>query len=256
VLVSKELVCKVGDFGLSVDLSDEEDGIYCGSATSRIPIRWCAIEAVIFRKFSLASDVWSYGILLWEIFTYAEMPYQAWTNQKVVEELQKGFRLAKPDNCPDAVYECMLKCWDREETGRPSFLQIHEILVSAWERSTGIVADRRKTSIQGGIVQASGMSEYTLAGSFSPLKEEDSSDDEDDPSAKGKGPNGMNLYDNHDFLENKAVSAAKDGNPYEEQRGLEDVDDSNELGWDPKNSVTMNSTRKKGSYLDVDELAD
>ena len=76
VLLDKTMTCRVGDFGLSVDLAekDEDDsGFYAGSEGGKIPVRWTAIEAICFRQFSSASDVWSFGVLLWEIWSYAEV---------------------------------------------------------------------------------------------------------------------------------------------------------------------------------------
>ena len=129
VLLDKTMTCRVGDFGLSVDLASTEDddkGVYAGSEGAKIPIRWTAIEAILFRQFSTASDVWSYGVLLWEIWSYAEMPYKGWNNKKVTEEVSNGFRMPKPSGCPDEIYRIMIECWNKnvkvshEKKGTPS----------------------------------------------------------------------------------------------------------------------------------------
>ena len=115
ILLDKTMTCRVGDFGLSVDLSDSGDdaGLYSGQEGAKVPIRWTAIEAVCFRQFSTASDVWSYGVLLWEIWSYAELPYKGWNNKKVTEEVGNGFRLPKPAKCPDEVFRVMIDCWNK-----------------------------------------------------------------------------------------------------------------------------------------------
>ena len=116
VLLDKTMTCRVGDFGLSVDLAEkdeDESGFYAGSEGGKIPVRWTAIEAICFRQFSSASDVWSFGILLWEIWSYAEMPYKGWNNKKVTEQVSAGYRLPKPANCPDEIYRIMLDTWNK-----------------------------------------------------------------------------------------------------------------------------------------------
>ena len=83
VLVNKDFVCKVADFGLSQE-TDEDNS---GDKDEKIPIRWTAIEAVLHHKFSPASDVWSFGILLWEMWSYGAMPYKGWTNDVVMSHV-------------------------------------------------------------------------------------------------------------------------------------------------------------------------
>ena len=115
VLLDNRMNCRVGDFGLSVDLAngDDEEGMYSGQEDAKIPVRWASIEAFCFHQFSTASDVWAFGILLWEIWSYAEMPYKGWANKKVTEQVSGGYRLAKPGNCPDDVYKIMIDCWNK-----------------------------------------------------------------------------------------------------------------------------------------------
>jgi len=136
VLLDKTMTCRVGDFGLSVDLAaeDKEDtGVYSGTEGAKIPVRWTAIEAVCFRQFSTASDVWSFGILLWEIWSYAEMPYKGWNNKKVTEQVGNGYRLLKPANCPDEVYKVMIECWNKNVKRRITFPKINEALIEIWK---------------------------------------------------------------------------------------------------------------------------
>lgn len=90
----------------------------------KIPVRWTAPEAIAFRKFTSASDVWSYGVVLWEVMSYGERPYWNWSNQDVIKSIEKGYRLPAPMDCPEALYQLMLDCWQKQRTHRPTFASI------------------------------------------------------------------------------------------------------------------------------------
>uniref|UniRef100_A0A3B5AFY9 receptor protein-tyrosine kinase n=1 Tax=Stegastes partitus TaxID=144197 RepID=A0A3B5AFY9_9TELE len=105
VLVNSNLVCKVSDFGLS----------------SKIPVRWTAPEAFQHRKFSSASDVWSFGILMWEVMSYGERPYWDMSNQEVMKAVADQYRLPAPHNCPAALHSLMLQCWQADRGDRLGF---------------------------------------------------------------------------------------------------------------------------------------
>lgn len=90
----------------------------------KIPVRWTAPEAIAFRKFTSASDVWSYGVVLWEVMSYGERPYWNWSNQDVIKSIEKGYRLPAPMDCPEALYQLMLDCWQKQRTHRPTFSSI------------------------------------------------------------------------------------------------------------------------------------
>ena len=95
VLVNSQLVCKIADFGLSREISAEGNALDGGAYTTRggkIPVRWTAPEAIAFRKFTSASDVWSFGIVMWEVMSYGERPYWTWSNQDVIKAIEKGYR--------------------------------------------------------------------------------------------------------------------------------------------------------------------
>jgi len=125
VLVNAALVCKIADFGLSREIESANEGAYTTKSQScRIPVRWTAPEAIAFRKFTSASDVWSYGICIWEILTHGERPYWSWSNQDVIKGIEKGYRLPAPMNCPQALYQLMLDCWQKDRAMRPTFSQI------------------------------------------------------------------------------------------------------------------------------------
>ncbi|XP_040279195.1 ephrin type-A receptor 2 [Bufo bufo] len=127
ILVNSQLVCKVSDFGLSRVLEDDPEATYTTSG-GKIPIRWTAPEAISYRKFTSASDVWSYGIVMWEVMSYGERPYWEMSNQEVMKAINEGFRLPAPMDCPSAIYQLMMQCWQQERNRRPKFPDIVSIL--------------------------------------------------------------------------------------------------------------------------------
>uniref|UniRef100_A0A4W4E7I8 Ephrin type-B receptor 3 n=1 Tax=Electrophorus electricus TaxID=8005 RepID=A0A4W4E7I8_ELEEL len=125
ILVNSNLVCKVSDFGLSRFLEDDpSDPTYTSSLGGKIPIRWTAPEAIAYRKFTSASDVWSYGIVMWEVMSYGERPYWDMSNQDVINAVEQDYRLPPPMDCPTALHQLMLDCWVKERNLRPKFSQI------------------------------------------------------------------------------------------------------------------------------------
>ncbi|KAM4702700.1 LOW QUALITY PROTEIN: ephrin type-A receptor 2 [Rhinophrynus dorsalis] len=127
ILVNSQLVCKVSDFGLSRVLEDDPEATYTTSG-GKIPIRWTAPEAISYRKFTSASDVWSYGIVMWEVMSYGERPYWEMSNQEVMKAINEGFRLPAPMDCPSAIYQLMMQCWQQDRNRRPKFPDIVSIL--------------------------------------------------------------------------------------------------------------------------------
>uniref|UniRef100_A0A672MIV9 Ephrin type-B receptor 3 n=1 Tax=Sinocyclocheilus grahami TaxID=75366 RepID=A0A672MIV9_SINGR len=125
ILVNSNLVCKVSDFGLSRFLEDDPtDPTYTSTLGGKIPIRWTAPEAIAYRKFTSASDVWSYGIVMWEVMSYGERPYWDMSNQDVINAVEQDYRLPPPMDCPTALHQLMLDCWVKERNLRPKFSQI------------------------------------------------------------------------------------------------------------------------------------
>ncbi|XP_067325767.1 ephrin type-B receptor 4 [Anolis sagrei] len=125
ILVNSNLVCKVSDFGLSRFLEENSsDPTYTSSLGGKIPIRWTAPEAIAFRKFTSASDVWSYGIVMWEVMSFGERPYWDMSNQDVINAIEQDYRLPPPTDCPTSLHQLMLDCWQKDRNARPRFAQI------------------------------------------------------------------------------------------------------------------------------------
>ncbi|XP_069506480.1 ephrin type-B receptor 5-like isoform X2 [Ambystoma mexicanum] len=125
ILVNSNLVCKVSGFGLSHFIEDEASNLtYAGTLGGKMTIRWTAPEAVQYQKFASSSDVWSYGIVMWEVISYGERPYWDMTNQEVVDVLEQDYRLPPPPECPTALHLLMLDCWLKDRVQRPKFEQI------------------------------------------------------------------------------------------------------------------------------------
>ncbi|XP_028295025.1 ephrin type-A receptor 7 isoform X2 [Gouania willdenowi] len=127
ILVNSNLVCKVSDFGLSRVIDDDPEAVYTTTG-GKIPVRWTAPEAIQFRKFTSASDVWSYGIVMWEVMSYGERPYWDMSNQDVIKAIEEGYRLPAPMDCPPGLHQLMLDCWQKDRAERPKFDQIVGIL--------------------------------------------------------------------------------------------------------------------------------
>uniref|UniRef100_A0AAV2LTE0 Ephrin type-A receptor 6 n=1 Tax=Knipowitschia caucasica TaxID=637954 RepID=A0AAV2LTE0_KNICA len=127
ILVDKNLVCKVSDFGMSRVLEDDSEAAYTATG-GKIPIRWTAPEAIAYGKFSSASDVWSYGIVMWEVMSYGERPYWEMSNQDVILSIEEGYRLPAPMGCPVTLHQLMLHCWQKEAGQRPNFTDVLSFL--------------------------------------------------------------------------------------------------------------------------------
>ncbi|KAF6032809.1 hypothetical protein EB796_008854 [Bugula neritina] len=128
ILVNEDLVCKVADFGLSREVEyDTSEGAYT-TRGGKIPVRWTAPEAIAFRKFTSASDVWSFGVLMWEVISYGERPYWNWSNQDVIKAVDRGYRLPPPMDCPEAVHQLMLDSWQKDRKNRPKFAAVRNTI--------------------------------------------------------------------------------------------------------------------------------
>ena len=121
-MISKDNVVKVGDLGMarSVYLTNQ----YQLNSRSPMPVRWMSPESISDGKFTSLSDVWSYGVVLWEIATLAELPFQGLSNQEVVSYVKSGQHLPLPENCSDLLRKIMLECWQAEPILGPTFVNI------------------------------------------------------------------------------------------------------------------------------------
>uniref|UniRef100_A0A8C5E8M7 non-specific protein-tyrosine kinase n=1 Tax=Gouania willdenowi TaxID=441366 RepID=A0A8C5E8M7_GOUWI len=121
VLVASPDCVKLGDFGLSRYIEEEE---YYKASVTRLPIKWMAPESINFRRFTSASDVWMFAVCVWEIMSRGQQPFFWLENRDVINQLEQGIRLPKPDNCPPALYSLMTRCWSYDHRERPSFTEL------------------------------------------------------------------------------------------------------------------------------------
>uniref|UniRef100_A0A8C1TH01 non-specific protein-tyrosine kinase n=1 Tax=Cyprinus carpio TaxID=7962 RepID=A0A8C1TH01_CYPCA len=121
VLVAKPDCVKLGDFGLSRYIEEEE---YYKASVSRLPIKWMAPESINFRRFTSASDVWMFAVCMWEIMSGGQQPFFWLENKDVINQLEQGVRLPKPEQCPPTLYSLMTRCWAYSPRERPSFAEL------------------------------------------------------------------------------------------------------------------------------------
>ncbi|XP_077549390.1 tyrosine-protein kinase SYK-like [Haemaphysalis longicornis] len=135
VLLVNDRFAKVSDFGMTRALGSGKD-YYKAQAAGKWPLKWYAPECIYFFKFSTKSDVWSFGVTLWEAMSYGERPYQGLAGQSILAMLESGKRLERPDDCPDHIYELMQSCWKYKPDERPTFTEISATLREALDDST------------------------------------------------------------------------------------------------------------------------
>ncbi|XP_048506565.1 focal adhesion kinase 1 isoform X4 [Athalia rosae] len=125
VLVSSNSCVKLADFGLSRWVEDQS---YYTASKCKLPIKWMAPESINFRRFTTSSDVWMFGVCMWEILMLGVKPFQNVRNNEVIRKLENGERLALPNHCPPRLYSLMSQCWSYEPSKRPTFKDIRENL--------------------------------------------------------------------------------------------------------------------------------
>ncbi|KAI4904272.1 hypothetical protein NFI96_030082, partial [Prochilodus magdalenae] len=134
VLVSESLLCKIADFGLARVIEDDQ---YTAREGAKFPIKWTAPEAINYGSFTIKSDMWSFGILLYEIITYGKIPYPGMSNGEVMTQVQRGYRMPCPENCPPELYDIMNNCWKNKPDDRPTFDYIQSVLDDFYTATEG-----------------------------------------------------------------------------------------------------------------------
>lgn len=130
VLLVTPTTVKICDFGLSKNCYDLPEVIYRKKKSSPLPYKWMAIESIVSKVYSTKSDVWSYGIVLWELFTLGQDPYPDQVIDKTfLDFLEQGYRLATPELAPKRVAQIMVSCWSESPEERPDFDQIYQSLI-------------------------------------------------------------------------------------------------------------------------------
>ncbi|KAG8565425.1 hypothetical protein GDO81_012844 [Engystomops pustulosus] len=125
ILVGENLVCKVADFGLARLIEDNE---YTARQGAKFPIKWTAPEAALYGRFTIKSDVWSFGILLTELTTKGRVPYPGMVNREVLDQVERGYRMPCPPDCPESLHDLMLQCWRKDPEERPTFEYLQAFL--------------------------------------------------------------------------------------------------------------------------------
>uniref|UniRef100_A0A8D0GXV5 Tyrosine-protein kinase n=2 Tax=Sphenodon punctatus TaxID=8508 RepID=A0A8D0GXV5_SPHPU len=134
VLVSDSLMCKIADFGLARVIEDNE---YTAREGAKFPIKWTAPEAINYGSFTIKSDVWSLGVLLYEIITYGKIPYPGMSNADVMMALQRGYRMPRMETCPAELYDIMKSCWKDKAEERPTFDYLQSVLDDFYTATEG-----------------------------------------------------------------------------------------------------------------------
>ncbi|XP_027471131.1 muscle, skeletal receptor tyrosine-protein kinase isoform X4 [Zalophus californianus] len=137
-LVGENMVVKIADFGLSRNIYSAD--YYKANENDAIPIRWMPPESIFYNRYTTESDVWAYGVVLWEIFSYGLQPYYGMAHEEVIYYVRDGHILACPEDCPLELYNLMRLCWSKLPADRPSFASIHRILQRMCDRAEGTVS--------------------------------------------------------------------------------------------------------------------
>jgi hypothetical protein len=137
VLVTEHNICKVADFGFSRDIMI--DNIYERKSEGRLPIRWMAPESLYDNIYTTKTDVWSYGVLMWEIATLGSTPYPGMSGSEVMKKVKDGHRLEKPEHCDREIFNMMFYCWDKDPVERPAFTQLVKDLEALLTKETDYI---------------------------------------------------------------------------------------------------------------------
>ena len=136
ILVGENMTIKISDFGLSRDIYASD--YYRVQSKSLLPVRWMPPESILYGKFTVESDIWSFGVVLWEIYSYGLQPYYGYSNQEVIEMIRARQILPCSEDCPARIYALMVECWHEMPVRRPNFKEIHSRLKHWKIEMTGI----------------------------------------------------------------------------------------------------------------------
>uniref|UniRef100_A0A2K6C491 Protein-tyrosine kinase 2-beta n=1 Tax=Macaca nemestrina TaxID=9545 RepID=A0A2K6C491_MACNE len=143
ILVASPECVKLGDFGLSRYIEDED---YYKASVTRLPIKWMSPESINFRRFTTASDVWMFAVCMWEILSFGKQPFFWLENKDVIGVLEKGDRLPKPDLCPPVLYTLMTRCWDYDPSDRPRFTELVCSLSDIYQMEKDIAMEQERNA--------------------------------------------------------------------------------------------------------------
>ncbi|XP_028981961.1 uncharacterized protein LOC107038367 [Diachasma alloeum] len=159
-LVGENLTVKISDFGLSRDIYSSD--YYRVQSKSLLPVRWMPPESILYGKFTTESDVWSFGVVLWEIYSYGLQPYYGYNNQEVIDMIRSRQLLPCPEDCPTMVYSLMIECWHEVANRRPQFPEIHHRLHNWYVNQTYLMGQKGSSKVGSPAIQGRG-AEGTLA---------------------------------------------------------------------------------------------
>ncbi|XP_031218702.1 protein-tyrosine kinase 2-beta isoform X2 [Mastomys coucha] len=143
ILVASPECVKLGDFGLSRYIEDED---YYKASVTRLPIKWMSPESINFRRFTTASDVWMFAVCMWEILSFGKQPFFWLENKDVIGVLEKGDRLPKPELCPPVLYTLMTRCWDYDPSDRPRFTELVCSLSDIYQMEKDIAIEQERNA--------------------------------------------------------------------------------------------------------------
>jgi serine/threonine protein kinase len=176
-MMTGEYIIKVADFGLAKVVNTE----YYATPQSACPFKWSAIEALAFRRFTTMSDVWSFGVVLWELYSRGMEPYTGVGPAQVYPLLKSGLRLPQPSGCPDVIYELMRNTWLEEPTDRPPFSKLVECLTTiVMKPESPDQLPRNELRVSQHIEPASTTRYYVVDGVHCPIMDRDDDDGEGD----------------------------------------------------------------------------
>lgn len=146
VLVGEGEKCKVTDFGMARDVYG--DDIYKKKSRGRLPVKWTAYEALLYGTYTTQSDVWSFGVVLYEIFTVGGCPYPGIEGREIANKLKNGYRMPKPKHIDQNLYDLMLQCWQQKPNERPTFSVLKDTMADMLQNNNHTYANMEEYNTQ------------------------------------------------------------------------------------------------------------